>query len=292
MSNPIPERAGAFPPRLVLVPVDFSAASAKAWAYALRLARVFGARAEAVYVKPFLVGRELVIPRPIGPRERRGLKATMAREYPGAAALNLTDGDILLGILRTVERRRADLVVMATGGRTGLKRLLLPSLAEDVVRSSPVPVLAVHGRTPPIKAVLAPVNSEPYSLAGLRAAEKLARALGAGLTALYVRERRHGRPLAVARLELELARLSSPVAVDLRVDKGDPVERILKAGARHGLIVMTAHRKGLFHDAVLGSTAEQVLRRADVPVVTVPPPSAASARRRASERSLSRGRSG
>lgn len=271
MSSIFDGRVARFPPKLVLVPVDFSEASSRAWAYARRIARTFGARVEALHVKPFLMGPELVIPRPIGARERRELKAVMARAYPGADALNLTDGDVLLGILRTSDRRGADLLVMATGGRRGLKRVLLPSLTEDVVRSSPVPVLAVHGEVSKSGPVLAPVNSEPYSIEGLRVADKVARALDLGLTALYVRERGHVRPLASAKLELEVGRLRSPIPIDVEVDSGDPVEKILEHGARHGLIVMVAHRKGLFHDLVLGSTAEQVLRRAQIPVLTVPP---------------------
>ena len=48
------------------------------------------------------------------------------------------------------------------------------------------------------------------------------------------------------------------------------LERILDAIGKHSLVVMTAHRKGLVRDAVLGSTAEQVLRRVRVPVLTAP----------------------
>jgi nucleotide-binding universal stress UspA family protein len=42
--------------------------------------------------------------------------------------------------------RRADSIVMATMGRTGLERLLIGSVAERVVRHSPIPVLTVRGR--------------------------------------------------------------------------------------------------------------------------------------------------
>ncbi len=48
-------------------------------------------------------------------------------------------------ILRVAERDSADLIVMATHGRTGVDRLILGSVAERVIRESPIPVLTVRG---------------------------------------------------------------------------------------------------------------------------------------------------
>lgn len=48
-------------------------------------------------------------------------------------------------ILAEAERWRADLIVIGTHGRHGVKRLLLGSVAEGVTRRSPVPVLLVRG---------------------------------------------------------------------------------------------------------------------------------------------------
>ncbi len=53
-------------------------------------------------------------------------------------------GDAAREILRAVEERGVDSVVMATHGRKGLGRLLLGSVAEKVVRECPVPVLTVR----------------------------------------------------------------------------------------------------------------------------------------------------
>jgi nucleotide-binding universal stress UspA family protein len=49
-----------------------------------------------------------------------------------------------LDVLRVVEETRPDLLVLGTHGRRGLKRAVLGSVAEKLVRSSPVPVLTVH----------------------------------------------------------------------------------------------------------------------------------------------------
>ncbi len=52
-------------------------------------------------------------------------------------------GDPLTEILNFVKHENMDLIVMATHGRTGLVRALLGSVAEEVIRRSTVPVLAV-----------------------------------------------------------------------------------------------------------------------------------------------------
>lgn len=52
-------------------------------------------------------------------------------------------GDAAHDIIRAVDEHDVDLVVMATHGRTGLSHFILGSVAERVVRESPVPVLTV-----------------------------------------------------------------------------------------------------------------------------------------------------
>lgn len=49
-------------------------------------------------------------------------------------------------IVRQAKRSRADLIVIGTHGRRGVRRLLMGSDAEQVVRTSPIPVLLVRGK--------------------------------------------------------------------------------------------------------------------------------------------------
>ncbi len=56
-------------------------------------------------------------------------------------------GDPFEGILDTAEDLRTDLIVLATHGRTGLKRLVIGNVAEKVVRHAPCPVLTVKPTT-------------------------------------------------------------------------------------------------------------------------------------------------
>jgi len=53
-------------------------------------------------------------------------------------------GDVRDVALAQAERLPADLIVMGTNGRTGLRHLLIGSVAEDVVRRAPVPVLTIR----------------------------------------------------------------------------------------------------------------------------------------------------
>jgi nucleotide-binding universal stress UspA family protein len=62
---------------------------------------------------------------------------TIMRETIGGAAAD--------AIVREAKKQRADLVVLGTHGRRGLRRMVLGSDAEQVVRTSPVPVLLVKG---------------------------------------------------------------------------------------------------------------------------------------------------
>jgi universal stress protein A len=52
--------------------------------------------------------------------------------------------DVIVG---TAKSLGVDLIIMGTHGRLGLKRLVLGSVAENVVRHAPCPVLTVRGRT-------------------------------------------------------------------------------------------------------------------------------------------------
>jgi nucleotide-binding universal stress UspA family protein len=55
-------------------------------------------------------------------------------------------GDVATTICRVAEELPADVVIVGSHGRTGLKRILLGSVSEHVVRHAPCPVLVVHER--------------------------------------------------------------------------------------------------------------------------------------------------
>lgn len=259
------------PARRILVAVDLSPVSAHAWGWARALAAP-GAHLEVLYVYE-------IPPTPImgmpGPTLSTGLRSRLLarlRQGHSGATVRVEQGDPALAICRRA--RGFDLVVLGSHGRRGLDRALLGSVCEAVVRDAPVPVLAVKSGPRKVASVLAPVNAMPYSFKGLELSARAAAALGAKLTVLHVAadKTRGANPRfflngMLSRLPGELAR---PVRPKLALRAGDPLREILKESRRHGLLVLTAHRKSLLRDLVLGTTAERVLRHSACPVLSAP----------------------
>ncbi len=264
----------AFAHRRILVPFDFTELARFALEHARRLNERGGGELELVYAVP-------PIAEPVGPGEPRlsreahdAIVAKLERAGGPGARGRVALGEPVEAIARAADRSRADLIVMGTEGRQGLLRWTRPSIAEKVVRRSPVPVLAVHGPLRAVRAVLAPVNLEPYSRAGLLAAAEAAADWGALLSVLTViarpdrvAEARRGLSSQLGELPPELL---ARVAPQLIVETGKPIARILAHAPAFGLVSLVAHRRGAIGDAVVGTTAEQVLRRCPVPVLAVP----------------------
>lgn len=150
----------------ILVPVDFSPCAQRALEVATSTARDFGASLLLLYVVdlqlepypgiPFLPVADLAAER-IESAEHY-LDELLAGLPAGLVATReVRCGVPALEIVDAAKARRVDLIVMGTGGRTGLGRLMLGSVAERVVRTSRVPVLTVHAEPhrPPAAPALA-----------------------------------------------------------------------------------------------------------------------------------------
>jgi nucleotide-binding universal stress UspA family protein len=84
---------------------------------------------------------------PIVEKDRREQLEKLARErIPAAVRCEtlVTSGDPAERVLETARGLGADLIVMGTHGRKGLGHLVLGSVAERVVRESPIPVMTTH----------------------------------------------------------------------------------------------------------------------------------------------------
>lgn len=138
----------------ILVPVDGSPTSGKALATALQLARESGGRLRIVHAfdeLAFLSGLEYDNGVLRAARAEADQVLTAAQESVAAAGVS-ADARLLetrgrrLGDAVADEARafEADLVVVGTHGRRGVGRVLLGSGAEQVIRTAPVPVLAVR----------------------------------------------------------------------------------------------------------------------------------------------------
>jgi nucleotide-binding universal stress UspA family protein len=140
------------PIRTILHPTDFSDHSRAAFDLASALARDYGAELVVVHVNrpaPIYAPDGIVVAGvPVEePLELRGKLAQLKPHDPRVKVeYKLLDGDPAEQILKAAAAANADLIVLGTHGATGLARLLMGSVAEQVLRKAACPVLTV--RTP------------------------------------------------------------------------------------------------------------------------------------------------
>ena len=146
-------RCPIFVVRNILVPTDFSECSAAAFEHAATFAIMYNAHLHVLHVAKELPVSSLGTDAdgaadatdsgggPLGDR----LEKFVARWLPQHAKLfyRIRFGQPHKEILEYTEHEAIDLIVIATHGRTGLNHLMMGSVAEKVMRLSPVPVLTV-----------------------------------------------------------------------------------------------------------------------------------------------------
>jgi universal stress protein A len=133
----------------IVFPTDFSEPSLAVFPIACALARDCGARLIVLHVALPPIGHEELEARR-QPEEYYGgfwaaLRSLQAPEQNVNVEHRLEEGDPATVILNVAQEMGAGLIVLGTHGRTGLGRLLMGSVAEQVVRRAPCPVLTMRG---------------------------------------------------------------------------------------------------------------------------------------------------
>ncbi len=137
----------------ILFATDFSPASNVAFHVASALARDYHARVIALHViEPVRAGFS-EFGGYIGPDEDRAevmnlLNAITAPFPTVTIERRLVEGEAPAMIVEVAREMNADLIVMGTTGRTGFTRVVMGSVAEEVLRRAPCPVLTVRGTVP------------------------------------------------------------------------------------------------------------------------------------------------
>jgi nucleotide-binding universal stress UspA family protein len=286
----------------ILVPVDFSETSKKAMSYAAHLASMFNAKLTAAHIIPAFTAFTYAFPGDPAEYEAKALAETK-RLLPDEIPANYRDqlhtqtiakcGDVEDELLGIVADEKVDLVVMGTHGRRSLQRCLLGSVTEGILRRVPVPILTVSQRgadqhadspfVPPFRRMLYATDlSEEGLSGGLHYCVDLARTLGARLTLLHVMHLPE-TPAFDDETSIHAQRMGElhkavqrehgeDLHVTTEVLRGTPHREILKymESANTDLIVINLQSKGLLERALLGSTAERVIRSAHVPVLAIP----------------------
>lgn len=291
----------------VLCARDFSPSSDRALGYALDLVERTGADLHLVHVQeiplgPFVQGEpspdpsDQALQRQFEEQCRSDLEALSSTLDDNRLSFTATrSGAVSPDLVRYANKHEIDLVVMGTQGRRGVERVISGSVAEEVLRTAPCPVLATRAiqedeerlhRPVPIDQVVAPVDFSEPSRAALRYAAQLASIYEVPLTLVHavympklppVYEFDLSVPSEQEMLERVQAELESwkedlgPGAKDgaCVVKSGEPVSAILDAASTPGdLLVMATRGLTGVKRTMLGSVAEGVLRQASGPVLS------------------------
>jgi nucleotide-binding universal stress UspA family protein len=143
----------------ILCPTDFSEGSLQAFSAAKDIATKLGAELSVIYVLPVQSALPTDPTTVFEAHQRQDL--VRKRLYEMTRELNekgiqcgafVEQGDAASEIVRVAEEQRIDLIVIATFGKTGWRRLAFGSVTEKVVRQAPCPVLVVRGSESLIRA--------------------------------------------------------------------------------------------------------------------------------------------
>ncbi len=272
----------------ILLGTDFSTDSMRGLPYALDLAKRYSSKLYIAHVVPadvlVVAGSEQMANSL--EREHRDAEFKLGGLVESAISTGIQcepligTGDIGLVLKEFIVDHRVDLVVAGTVGRTGLSKILLGSIAEELVRECHCPVLTVSRRSADVgtiqrRGILCPTDFSPESLEAVPYAVSLAEKYNCSLVMLHCLEGIPESPyvesqLAKARLrDLVPDRLKGEMLVEL----GSPATLIsnLVESRNFGLVVMGARGAGSFPRASshFGSIAHKVITHASCPVLTV-----------------------
>jgi nucleotide-binding universal stress UspA family protein len=135
----------------ILVPTDGSEPAVAATEYAVILARTFGATVKAIYVDTGLEALEYpeeVMTEDVYEGIHPSIKGlviakTLCERNGVECEVEVVQGGVAKRILAVAEEWKADILVVGDTGRTGIKRIALGSVAEIVVKGSPIPTMVV-----------------------------------------------------------------------------------------------------------------------------------------------------
>jgi len=139
----------------ILVPVDFSEVAPFVVEWAKSFARKLGAKIKLIYVLEDFSTYEGIYSNIQTFAEMENILMDAAQssmeeflkkyfsDFPEVESI-IVKGDIVEKIIEVGEEVKADLIIMGTHGRKGLDKILFGSVAEGVVKNSPIPVVTIN----------------------------------------------------------------------------------------------------------------------------------------------------
>lgn len=285
--------------RSILVPVDGSRLAEEAIPFALAIAERAHAKVRFALVHPDPFPPLMIDP----PRVYLKELTQRFRERLGRSLSSIIlNGPVAPSLAKHAREIGADLVVMTTHGRGGLRRTWLGSVADQLMRTIQVPLLVLHpqegGSLPPVTVseILVPLDGSSLAETALQPAAALATLWDAEMSLIQVIH-----PIVVASdpalpfptgYDDDLTAIRRESAQDYLHDlaKGLREHGVRASGVavvsytgvaqtlldlanpeRISLVTMATHGRGGVRRLVLGSVTDKLVRGAQVPILVVPP---------------------
>jgi len=283
----------------ILCPVDFFPASKRAADYAIALAKAYESKLILLHVVSPVLPASYEIPidaadilesmTDAADNELKKL-AVRARAKRVNTEVIVRTGEIDLEIRSLIKDLNVDFIVMGTHGRRGFEKWFLGSVTERLLRRVDIPLLTIgsaanNTKTPTaVRRILVTTDFSEGTAEAVRYAFSLGQEYQAQVTLLHVLNDVSAdisgryRDTLIKSIRNELEELVPDDVrdwcdVSTRVETGLPWTRILDTAKRDkiDLLVMNAHGNGMLHRALVGSTAERVVRGSPAPVLLIPP---------------------
>jgi nucleotide-binding universal stress UspA family protein/predicted transcriptional regulator len=286
----------------IVVPLDGSRESEAALPWATMLAR---SQSASLLLTRVVVGRRYRVDLDVGVqeehvtagwREAAAYLAEVKQQLEGedvSVAIDVQEGLATPRILKVAREADASAIVLSTHARGGFGRLMLGSIADEVLRDSPVPVLLVPpgaAGLPRVGRILVPLDGSRLAEQALPLAQTLASSGGqitllrvvplaegfveaGGFTEIGFDEATTQRNEhdAVAYLSEIATGLGAPSEVGKMVVRGVAAERI-DAAARElpaDIVVMSTHGYAGLHRFRVGSVANELIRQSSAPIFLI-----------------------
>ncbi len=268
----------SFAPKKILVPTDLSEASNAALVHARMFREKFGAEvtvlhAERIEAPPYFTSSQL--DELVKMRQTKWKEAADYVSRNVAPVLGAIPETVVVGgaptdvILKTIEEKKPDLVIMGTHGRSGAQRFWMGSVTERVIRRGRCPVLAVRANSgPQFERILGAISAEDTEGVVLSTAASLAADFDAHLSVVH----------ATGEGELPDScpgvseKIKERCKIEESVVRGDAAENILRVAqeVRADLIVMGGRSWVKLFGEFFSTTTEKVMRAAETSLLVLP----------------------